>query len=152
MRITDFLRSEFCLVDLKAGNKEAAIRELVSVLLSSGKIKNKEDFIKHIMERESLGSTGIGSQVAIPHATTESVEGLVAAFGCSAQGFDYQALDGEKVNLVFLLGTNPEHIGTYLKFLAALAKLLNDPQFRKELMSASTADSLIETFRKYENG
>ncbi len=152
MRPSDFLHPEFCIMDLKAGNKEAAIKELASVLQPSGNIKDKNDFIKHVLEREQLGSTGIGNRVALPHATTKSVEGMVVAFGRSARGLDYQSLDGDNVNLFFLLGTNPQDIGIYLKFLATLAKLLNDPRFRQELMSAPSAESFIEVFKKYEKG
>jgi fructose-specific phosphotransferase system IIA component len=150
MRLTEFLRPEFCVMDLKAANKEAAIKELTSVLLSSGKVKDKEDFIKHIMEREQLGSTGIGNRVAIPHAPTQSIDGLVVAFGRSVNGVDFQSLDGDEVNLIFLLGTNPGDLATYLKFLATLSKMLNNRQFREEFMSADSAASLIETIRKHE--
>lgn len=152
MRLSDFLYPEACIMDLKARNKEAAIRELAAVLQPSGNVKDTNDFIKQVMERERLSSTGIGNRIAVPHATSKSVEGLVVAIGRCVEGFDYQSKDGEKVRLVFLLGHNPEDIGTYLKFLASLARLLNDSMFRKELMSASTAESLIEVFRKYEKG
>jgi fructose PTS system EIIBC or EIIC component len=152
MKLTDFLRPEFCVVDLKAGNKEAAIRELASVLSSSGKVNNQEDFIKHIMERESLGSTGIGNRVAIPHAPTQSVNGLAVAFGRSVNGVDFQSLDGDEVNLIFLLGTNPDNLGIYLKFLATLSRLLNNLQFREEFMAADSAESIIEVLKKHEKG
>jgi fructose-specific phosphotransferase system IIA component len=152
MRLTDFLKPEFCVMDLKASNKEAAIRELASAIVPSGKIKDKEDFIKHIMERESLGSTGIGNRVAIPHAPTQSVEGLVVAFGRSERGIDFQSLDGLEVNLIFLLGTNPQDLSTYLKFLATLSKLLNNRQFREEFTAAQTPESLIEVLNKFEKG
>src|SRR5512137_1329451 len=98
MRLTEFIRPEFCVMDLKAPDKTSAIRELAGVLQGSGRIKDKEDFIKHIMERERLGSTGIGNKVAIPHAPTHSVEGLVMAFGRSLGGVDFHSLDGEEVN------------------------------------------------------
>jgi fructose-specific phosphotransferase system IIA component len=152
MKLTDFLRPEFCVVDLKANNKETAIRELTSVLSSSGKVNNQEDFIKHIMERERLGSTGIGNRVAIPHAPTQSVNGLVVAFGRSINGIDFQSLDGDEVNLIFLLGTNPDNLGIYLKFLASLSRLLNNLQFREEFMAADSADSIIEVLKKHEKG
>ncbi|MCX5708588.1 MAG: PTS sugar transporter subunit IIA [Candidatus Omnitrophica bacterium] len=150
MKLTDFLRPEFCVVDLKANNKEAAIRELASVLLPSGKVNNKEDFIKHIMERERLGSTGIGNRVAIPHAPTQSVNDLVVAFGRSVNGIDFQSLDGDEVNLIFLLGTNPDNLGIYLKFLAGLSRLLNNRQFREEFMAANSPAAIIEVLKKHE--
>jgi fructose PTS system EIIBC or EIIC component len=150
MKLTDFLRPEFCVVDLKASNKEAAIRELASVLLPSGKINDKEDFIKHILERERLGSTGIGNRVAIPHAPTQSVSDLVVAFGRSVNGLDFQSLDGDEVNLIFLLGTNPDNLGIYLKFLAGLSRLLSNRQFREEFMAANSPPAIIEVLKKHE--
>jgi fructose-specific phosphotransferase system IIA component len=152
MRLTDFLKPEFCVMELKAGDKEAAIRELASVMTASGKISDKEDFIKHIMERERLGSTGIGNHVAIPHTPTKSVDGLVVAFGRSVHGIDFQSLDGDEVNLIFLLGTNPNELSIYLKFLATLSRLLNNRQFRQEFMAAGSADAIIEVLKKHEKG
>jgi fructose-specific phosphotransferase system IIA component len=150
MKLTDFLRPEFCVMDLKAVDKDAVIRELASVMMASGKVNDKEDFIKHIMERERLGSTGIGNHVAIPHAPTQSVDGLVVAFGRSVHGVDFQSLDGDEVNLIFLLGTNPDDLGVYLKFLATLSKLLSNRQFREEFMAADSPEAVIEALKKHE--
>lgn len=150
MRLTEYLTKDFCIMDLKARTKEEAIEELVSVLSSSGKVKDRDDFIKHILERERLGSTGIGNRVAIPHAPTQSVDGLVIAYGRSKQGIDFQSLDGQEVNSVFLIGTNPGDLNVYLKLLASLSKLLNDKPFRDEFIKAETGDGLMELFKKYE--
>jgi fructose-specific phosphotransferase system IIA component len=121
-------------------------------LAPTGKIKDNEDFIKHILEREGLGSTGIGNRVAIPHAPTRSVEGLVVAFGRSEKGIDFQSLDGHEVNLIFLLGTNPQDLNEYLKFLATLAKLLNNRQFRQEFTGADSPEALVQVLTKFEKG
>jgi len=150
MKLTEYLTSDSCIMDLQSSTKEGAIRELASVLAASGKVNDNEDFIKHIMEREKLGSTGIGNKIAIPHTPTKSVEGLVMAFGRSRDGIDFQSLDGQEVNLVFLMGTNPDNLNVYLKLLATLSKLLNDRLFRDEFMSAGSAEQIIEVFRKYE--
>jgi fructose-specific phosphotransferase system IIA component len=150
MRLTDYLSKEFCIMDLKAATKEEAIKELVCVLASSGKVKDKDDFVKHILEREGLGSTGIGNRVAIPHAPTQSVEGLLIAYGRSKQGIDFQSHDGEEVNSVFLIGTNPGDLNLYLKLLASLSKLLNDKLFRDEFTKVESGEGLIELFKKYE--
>lgn len=150
MRLTDYLTTELCVMDLKSSSKEGAIRELASVLASTGKVSDNEDFIKHLMEREKLGSTGIGNHIAIPHTPTKSVESLAMAFGRSRDGIDFQSLDGEEVNLVFLMGTNPDNLNVYLKLLATLSKLLSDRLFREEFMAASSADKIIELFRRYE--
>jgi PTS system fructose-specific IIC component len=150
MKFTDFLTKECCLMDMAAPTKEAAIRELADVLKAQGKVIDEEDFIKHVMEREKLGSTGIGNSVAIPHCPTKSVKAVVMAFGRSKQGIDFQSFDGHEVNHIFLMGTNPEDLNIYLKLLASLAKLLNDRIFRAEFAAASTTDELIAIFKKHE--
>jgi PTS system fructose-specific IIC component len=150
MKFTDFLTKECCVMDMKASTKEAAIRELAGVLKTQGKVIDEEDFVKHVMEREKLGSTGIGNSVAIPHCPTKSVNGVVMAFGRSKQGVDFQSFDGREVNHIFLMGTNPEDLNIYLKLLASLAKLLNDRVFRAEFAAASTADELTAIFKKHE--
>ncbi|MDD5347593.1 MAG: PTS sugar transporter subunit IIA [Candidatus Omnitrophica bacterium] len=151
LRVTDFLRPEFCIMDLKADNKEQAIKELTQVLESSGKIKDKNDFVKHVMERERLGSTGIGNRVAIPHAPTQSVDGIVVAFGRSRGGLDFQSLDGQEVNLIFLIGTTPDDLAVYLKLLASLSRLLTNRQFREEFMMAGSSQDLFGILRKFEH-
>lgn len=152
MKISDYLKKEFCVMDLKASTKEEAIRELASVLKTSGKIKDLEDFIKRILERERLGSTGIGNRLAIPHSPAESVEGLIVAFGRSLRGIDFQSIDGEEVNFIFLMGTNPSDLNIYLKLLATLSRLLNDRLFIKEFACANTPEEVIELFKKHETG
>ncbi len=152
MRISDYLKKEFCIMDLKVSTKEEAIKELASVLMSSGKVKDSEDFIKRILERESLCSTGIGNRVAIPHSPTESIEGLVVAFGRSLSGIDFQSIDGEEVNFIFLMGTNPSDLNIYLKLLATLSKLLNDHLFREEFACVNTPEGIIDLFKKHEQG
>jgi len=150
MRFTDYLTKESCILDLKATTKEAAIRELADVLTRQGRVSDEEDYIKHVMEREMLGSTGIGNRVAIPHCPTQSVKGVVVAFGRSKQGIDFQSSDGHEVNHIFLIGTNPEDLNVYLKLLATLSKLLNDRIFRQEFSTAVTPDELIAVFKKHE--
>lgn len=150
MRFTDYLTKESCILDLKATTKEAAIRELADVLTRQGKVSDEDDYIKHVMEREMLGSTGIGNRVAIPHCPTQSVKGVVVAFGRSKQGIDFQSSDGREVNHIFLIGTNPEDLNVYLKLLATLAKLLNDRIFRQEFDNAATPEELTAVFKKHE--
>ncbi|HOU35850.1 MAG TPA: PTS sugar transporter subunit IIA [Candidatus Omnitrophota bacterium] len=150
MKFTDYLTRESCIMDLRASSKDGAIRELADLLTDQGRIKDEEDFIKHVREREMLGSTGIGNHVAIPHCPTQSVHGVVVAFGRSKQGIDFQSYDGSEVNHIFLMGTNPADLNIYLKLLATLSRLLNDRIFRQEFANASTADDLIAVFKRHE--
>lgn len=150
MKISDYLKKEFCIMDLKATTKEQAIREVASCLTVNGKIKDKEKFIQDILEREGLGSTGIGHKVAIPHSRTEVVNGFAIGFGRSKEGIDFKALDGDKVNLIFLMGANPSELNLYLRLLAELSRLLMENSFRRELVSANTEDEVVNIIRRYE--
>jgi len=150
MVVSNYLREKFCLVDLQATNKEGAVKELAEVLSDGGKITDQEAFVKDVLEREELGSTGIGNKVGIPHARTKSVKGFVIAFGRSTSGIEFKSLDGEKVNLVFLMGADPGELNLYLRILAELSKLLMNPAFRDTLTSANSAAEVIAAVKKFE--
>ncbi|HTY45884.1 MAG TPA: fructose PTS transporter subunit IIA [Patescibacteria group bacterium] len=150
MKISDYLRADCCIMDVKATSMEGAIREIVLVMGKAAKIADTDKFISDLLERERLGSTGIGNNVAIPHSPTDSIEGFAIAFGRSSTGIDFRSLDGENVNLIFLMGTNPQELNLYLKLLAKLSKLLIEQSFRRELLSAVNAQQVIDIFRKYE--
>jgi len=150
MFVSDYLKDKFCVMDLKAKNKEDAVKEIALKLEEGGRLANKEKFIKDVLERENLGSTGIGNSVGIPHARTDAVKGFVVGFGKSNEGIDFKALDGEKVNLVFLMGADPAELNLYLRILAELSKLLMNSAFRQALMSAADEKEVIETIKKFE--
>jgi len=150
MVVSDYLKEKFCLVDLQATDKEGAIKEVAGVLGAAGKIIDHEVFIGDVLEREELGSTGIGNNVGIPHARTKAVKGFVIGFGRSTSGIEFKALDGEKVNLIFLMGADPGELNLYLRILAELSKLLMDNAFREALMSANSAAEVIAVVRKFE--
>jgi nitrogen PTS system EIIA component len=150
MRIGDYLKKENCIMDLRAFSREAAIEEITESLVKTGLVKHQEAFIQDVLEREKLGSTGIGLKVAIPHAPTESVNEFVIGFGRSELGIDFQAIDDEKVHLVFVMGTNPQELGLYLKLLAELSRLLRKTDFREALMKAASPDEVVDIFKKYE--
>ncbi|UCC94366.1 MAG: PTS sugar transporter subunit IIA [Candidatus Omnitrophota bacterium] len=150
MKISHYLKKEACIMKLGATNKEEAIREVASALASSGRLIDEEQFIRDVLGRESLGSTGIGHNIGIPHARTKAVKSFVIGFGKSDAGIDFQSLDGQKVNLVFLMGADPKELNLYLRLLAELSKLLMNESFRKELLSAHEADRIVEVIRKFE--
>ena len=152
MKVSDYLKEKFCVMDLKATDKDGTIKELAKCLSNSGKIAKEDKFINDVLERENLGSTGIGNGIGIPHARTDAVKGFVVAFGKSTEGIEFKALDGEKVNLVFLMGADPAELNLYLRILAELSKLLMNPTFRQELISAKSAADVITTVKKFEKG
>ena len=148
MKIMDFLDKRAITANLKATDKEGVIRELVDLLASAGDIKNKEELIKSVMTRESLGSTGIGQGIGIPHAKTQSVKSLVAALGLSHAGVNFESLDGEPVHIFFLLVAPEESAGPHLKALARISRMLKDKHFRDILRKAKDEKELLHTIQE----
>src|SRR5208282_6888312 len=99
MQILDFLTPDAIKLNLESKNKKDAIKELVELLVKSGKVKDKKKMIQTLFEREELGSTGIGQGIAIPHGKSDTVSDLSAAFGVSTEGVSFDSLDGEPVNI-----------------------------------------------------
>ena len=152
MLVSDYLKEKSCLMDLKSDNKEEALKEIAAKLAEGNKSLNQDKFIADVLEREELGSTGIGNNIAIPHARTDAVKGFVIGFGRAKSGIEFKALDGKKVNLIFLMGASPDELNLYLRILAELSKLLMNASFRQALMAASDCAEVVQTIRKYEKG
>ncbi|OVE77446.1 PTS fructose transporter subunit IIA [bacterium F11] len=142
MKVLDFLELDSVQLDLQSPTKEEAIVELCRLLETKSKIKKSDAVITSLMERERLGSTGIGQGVAIPHGKSDSVDKLVAALGVSKKGVNFEALDGEPVHLIFLLVAPPDSSGTHLKALARISRLLKDKFFRQALKEAKTREEV----------
>lgn len=150
MKFTDFLTKECCIMALGADTREGAIRELTAALAAGGKIGDPGDFCARVLERERLGSTGVGNGIAIPHCPAPSASGLVMAFGRAPRGIDFKAIDGAAVKYIFLLGADSAHLSAYLTMLASLARLLTNRAFREEFERCEDAVQLVEVFRRYE--
>ncbi len=150
MIVSNYLKEECCLMEIKAQDKKGVIKEIAGKLSASGKVNDEEKFTNDVIEREGLGSTGIGKNVAIPHARTAAVKGFVIGFGKSSQGVDFSALDGEKVNLVFLMGADPGELNLYLRILAELSKLLMNSSFRESLIAAKDPKEVVSIVKKFE--
>ena len=143
MKFSDFINTKAICAELKAQTKEEVIEELVQSLLDSGQIQadQREDIVASIMKREELGSTGIGRGVAVPHTKHPSVEQLVGTVGVSVNGVDFDSLDGERVQLFFLLISPPERPGDHLRALENISRQLRDDTFCRFLkQSRSPAD------------
>ncbi|MFH1715591.1 MAG: PTS sugar transporter subunit IIA [Elusimicrobiota bacterium] len=148
MKILDFLSKDLVTVDLKASTKKDVITELVDLLHKSGKIKEKNNVVNILMEREDLGSTGIGQGIAIPHGKSDLVDSIYAAFGVSKKGVNFDALDGEPVHLIFLFIAPPDSAGAHLKALAKISHLLKDKYFRQSLLEAKSSDEVIDIIKE----
>ena len=149
MNIMSFLDERAVSTDVKAQNKDDAIRELVGLLVKAGSIKERDvtKLVQILMKRESLGSTGIGQGVAIPHGKSDCVDRLVAAFGVSRSGMNFDSLDGEPAQLFFLLVAPEDSAGPHLKALARISRLLKDKHFRDCLRVAKDEKALVKIIR-----
>lgn len=148
LKILDFLEPSAVLVDLAASNKKGVLDELASALAAAGKVKDAKATVDILLEREKLGSTGIGQGIAIPHAKTDQTQDVVAAFGLSRRGVQFEALDGEPVYIFFLLVAPPDVAGLHLKALARISRLLKDKFFRQSLREVKTAAEVLKIIRE----
>ena len=145
MEIMEFLSKRAINADLKATDKDGAIKELASLFVEAGEIepKDKKKLVDVLMAREALGSTAIGQGIAIPHGKTDCVEKLVAALGLSKKGVNFESLDGEPVYIFFLLVAPHDTAGPHLKALARISRLLKDKYFREQLRQAKDAKEVL---------
>ena len=148
MKIVEFLSEKAVTANLKASNKEGVIRELVDILAKAEGIRNKEELVRVLLSRESLGSTGIGQGVGIPHGKTNTVKKLTAAFGLCPQGVNFEALDGEPVHLFFLLVAPEDSAGPHLKGLARISRLLKDKYFRESLKQLTDEKTILKLIKE----
>jgi len=146
MKIMDFLSRKAITTDVKAAKKEEVVKELVDLLINTGEIekRHRNKLIDSLMARESLGSTAIGQGIAIPHAKSDCVDKLVAAFGLSKKGVDFDSLDGEPVYIFFLLVAPQDSAGPHLKALARISRLLKDKYLRDSLRSCQDEKAIIK--------
>ena len=146
MQVMDFLSKKAILTDIKSSKKEDVIKEMVDALISSGDIEKRcrNKLMESLMAREALGSTAIGQGIAIPHAKSDCVEKLVAAFGLSKKGVDFDSLDGELAYIFFLLVAPQDSAGPHLKALARISRLLKDKYFRDTLRACEDDKAVIK--------
>lgn len=148
MKITDILDKSRIIPQVLSKSKEGILRELVQVMVKGEEGVDEGRILEILLERENLGSTGIGDGVAIPHGKSKEVRRLLASFGRSMGGMDFQSMDGKPTYLFFLLVAPENSAGIHLKALAQISRLMKDGQFRKNLMDAQTADEIYTLFRE----
>lgn len=153
MKFADFVCVKAIKAELAAGDKESVIRELVGALIAAGQIQEAEhdSIVKAIMKREELGSTGIGRGVAVPHTKHPSVDRLIGTVGVSQEGIDFQSLDGEKVQLFFLLVSPPDRPGDHLRALENISRQLRDDTFCRFLKQAKTSDDIRQLLEESDS-
>jgi PTS system nitrogen regulatory IIA component len=145
MKICELISEDLIIPELQGKTKKQVLEEMVSLLALKEEGIDAMELLKVLMEREKLGSTGIGNGIAIPHGKLRGISQLVVAFGKSSQGVDFDSMDGKPVHLFFLLVAPENSAGAHLKALARLSRLLKDNSFRKKLIGVSESQSLYRT-------
>ncbi len=154
MKLLDFVARESIIVDLRAIAKEQAIREMVGSLHEAGRLANNdvESVIRAILGREELGSTGIGMGVAVPHTRHPTLQRLVGTVALSRRGVEFAALDGEPVDIFFLLVSPQNQPGDHLRALENISRHLKDERFVSSLRQARSQEKIIEVLEKADQG
>lgn len=154
MKLCEIIPRKAVLEELKATDKESAIRELVDVIRENHDIKPKAaDIMALLLGREARGSTGIGDGVAIPHEAVEGLKEFVGAFGRSSAGLDFRAIDGEPVHLIFVILHPKDRIDDKLKLLKKIAgafKANNSIHFGRFLRNAKSVKEIHEIFQEID--
>ena len=154
MTLGNLLSADTILPEMQAVERYAAIAELVNLLVARGQIgeSDRQVVLDALRAREETMSTGIGFGIAIPHASSDRVNKVVAAFGRSTTGIEFESLDNSPVKFVVLFVVPKDQFQTHLRTLAAIAKFLNDRNVRDRLGAASTQDEILAIFEKSGNG
>ena len=150
MKLSDSLAPERIKLELENADKEAAIKEMVDLLSQSVELSDPEAVLRRIMYEESIMSTGVGSGLAIPHARSDQVEGVVTALGISRTGIDYGSVDDAPVNLVFLILSPVSAMPAYMSVLSRTSRIFDDADTRKKVLEAKSAEDIINLIRSQE--
>jgi nitrogen PTS system EIIA component len=145
MKITEMLKKKYIIEALTSTTKKDVLMELSRIILQDHPQFNSKQVLEVLLQREKLGSTGIGDGIAIPHGKLAMLDELVVAFGRSPEGIDFNAMDGKPVHLFFLLLAPENSAGVHLKALAKLSRMLKDVDYRVKLLQAGSVEEVYRT-------
>jgi mannitol/fructose-specific phosphotransferase system IIA component (Ntr-type) len=145
MRLVDLISEEVIRPTLSGTTRDEVIDELIDALVQAGQVppEARESVARAVHQREASHTTGLGSGVAVPHGISDSVDRVVGALGIHRAGVDFAAVDGQLVHLVILLVVPPNMFQAHIRTLAGVARVLNDPGLRRQLMAAQQAQAVM---------
>lgn len=150
MKISDLLDSECVLPDLSADSKSEAINKLIDTLSSKLDDLSIASIRQAVMDRESIMSTGVGKGLAIPHGKSSKLNETYAAFGKLRKPVEFDSIDGQSVQLLFLLVGPQSQNSVHIKLLSRISRLLNSNTFRDKLLAGNETEEIIQLFRTEE--
>ncbi len=144
MKLTDILAESSIVADLQASEKTEVLEHLVEAVMTTHPELGTQEILDVLLEREKLGSTGIGDGIAIPHGKSANVTQIISGFGLSKEGIDFDSLDGKPANLFFLLVAPENSVGVHLKMLARISRMLKNSDFQKKLLQANSQQEIYQ--------
>ena len=144
MKLSEILKPQFIIADLRAHDKKGVLEELTQIITKQETSLNKGSLLQVLLEREKLGSTGIGDGIALPHGKLKGLNKLLISFGRSTDGLNFDSIDEKPAYLLFLLLAPENSAGMHLKALAKISRMLKDGNFRWRLMGAKSREEIYE--------
>lgn len=149
--LSGYLTEQTVKVQLDSADKDSAIREMANLLAATGKVNDVEELVQTALRREAQGTTGLGEEIAIPHAKTDAVTTPVVGFARSAEGIEWGAIDGTKAKLIFMISVPEAAAGDeHLRILALLSRKLMDTGFRERLEAAPDEAAILGVLREVQ--
>ena len=146
MKLSEILHRDAVIADLKSSDKKGVLEELATAVSRKAEIDSHQ-VLKVLLEREQLGSTGIGGGIGIPHGKLNTIHTIMVGFGLSRGGVDFDSLDNKPVHIFFLLITPENSTGSHLRVLAQISRLLKENEFRDQLMKSESVDDIIQVIQ-----
>lgn len=151
VNLSTLLQPADIIAELVATTKSDVLAELASQITERHPGLDRDELVRVLLERERLGSTGIGDGIAVPHGKLKQARELVLAFGRSRNGVEFNSLDGLPVRLFFMLIAPQDAVGIHLKMLARISRLLKDPGVRRKLMDAADAVAIHQIIQEQDS-
>ncbi len=151
MKLSELLNEDRILFNVKFENKEDAITKMVNSLSGDPLIKDLEEVKQAVLEREKIMSTGVGNGFAIPHAKTKGADGFIAILAKLYEPIDFDSHDGKPVNIIFMLIGKETMVSEHIKMLSRISRLMNNDEFRQNLINASSKEEILTLLETEEN-
>lgn len=145
-----YLNNKLVIVENGKIEKEVLLEKLVDVIYNNTSlIDSKEEFLGKIVERENIGTTGIGKGIAIPHARCENLKDIVISMALVKNGIEFNTPDGEKAKLIIMVGAPKDKNSEYLALLSSITKAFRDKEFRDNVTCSSSETEILELLAGY---
>jgi PTS system nitrogen regulatory IIA component len=150
MRLLESLQRESIVSDLKSKNKKGILEELVTPVARIAGVRH-DDLMRVLLERERLGTTGIGGGIGIPHGKSKAIESHLLGFGLSRKGVDFESMDGQPTHIFFLLITPENSRELHIKLLARISAILKHEPFKVRLLNAADSDEIYSIIQEEDD-